>query len=96
MEYKEEVVIVKSGGTSGMVRTIEELWRAALGEIELQVSRPNFITWFKNSALLEKREGTAFIGLPNGFAKAWVEDKYCKIVLGALRTLDEEIKKVEF
>lgn len=74
----------------------KELWESALGEIEIQVSKPNFVTWFRNSQLLDKREGAALIGLPNNFAKEWVENKYSKIILGALRNLDETTKKVEF
>lgn len=75
---------------------LKELWQSALGEIELQISRPNFVTWFKNSQLLDKKEGAALIGFPNNFAKEWVENKYHKIILGALRNIDETTKKVEF
>ncbi len=75
---------------------LNEIWRAALGEIELQISRPNFLTWFKNTSLLEKKEGVALIGLPNSFAKEWVENKYGKIVLRALRNLDETTKKIDY
>ena len=32
----------------------EETWQSVLGEIELQISRPNFLTWLKQSRLLEK------------------------------------------
>lgn len=72
------------------------LWQAALGEIEIQISHPNFVTWFKNSALVDKNDSAAIIALPNAFAKEWIENKYSKIVLGALRALEENIKKVEF
>lgn len=75
---------------------LKELWQSALGEIELQVSRPNFVTWFRNSNLLDKKEGAALIGLPNNFAKEWVENKYYKVILGALRNIDETTKKLEF
>ncbi len=74
----------------------DQLWQSALGEIELQVSRPNFATWFKNSKLIDKKEGTALIGLPNNFAKEWVENKYNKVILGTLRGMDDSTKKVEF
>ena len=40
-----------------MPENLNQLWESALGEIELQVSRPNFITWLKNSHLIEKQEG---------------------------------------
>jgi len=75
---------------------LKELWQTALNEIELQVSRPNFLTWFKNSQLLDKKEGAALIGLPNNFAKEWVETKYQKTVLGILRNLDNSTKKISF
>jgi len=72
----------------------EELWKTALASIELQISRPNFVTWFKNSELIEKNENTAVISFPNNFAKEWVENKYHKIVLKALRDIDKTTKNV--
>ncbi len=96
MERKDEVVLVKTGEASRLVDDIEMLWKTALGEIEIQITRPNFVTWFKNSQLIKKEDNTAFISLPNNFAKEWIENKYHKVVLGALRGLDEGIKKVEF
>jgi chromosomal replication initiator protein len=75
---------------------LEKMWQAALGEIEVQVSRPNFVTWFKNSKFLHKKGSAACIGLPNNFAKEWIENKYAKVVLGALRSLEESITKVDF
>ncbi len=76
---------------------LNSLWEKALGEIELQVSRPNFVTWLKNSKLLNnKNDGAMTVGLPNNFAKEWVENKYHKIILGALRNIDSNIRKVEY
>ena len=75
---------------------LDQAWQAALAEIELQISRPNFVTWFAQSKLIEKSDGTALVGLPNNFAKEWIENRYQRIVLGALRNLDETTKKVDF
>ena len=72
------------------------MWEKALGEIELQVSRPNFATWLKNSKLLIKEEGMVVVGLPSNFAKVWVEDKYSKIILGVLRNIDSGIRKIDY
>src|SRR3989344_325440 len=74
----------------------EQIWQTALGEIELQISRPNYLTWLKHSKLIDKQDGTALVSLPNNFAKEWVENKYQKIILSALRNLDETTKKVQF
>mgnify|MGYP001617942471 CR=1 FL=1 len=74
----------------------EQMWQTALGEIEVQVSKPNFATWLKNSRLLDRQEGIMLVGLPNNFAKEWVENKYQKIILNALRNIDQTTKKVQF
>jgi chromosomal replication initiator protein len=33
------------------------LWQAVLGEIELSISRGNFVTWFKSTCLLKQADG---------------------------------------
>ncbi|MEK7162686.1 MAG: chromosomal replication initiator protein DnaA [Patescibacteria group bacterium] len=76
---------------------LNQLWQSTLAELELQISRPNFLTWLKNSRLIKKEEdGKVLVGLGNNFAKEWVENKYHKIVLESLRSFDETIKKVEY
>jgi chromosomal replication initiator protein len=76
--------------------TIDELWIRSLGELELQISRPNFLTWLKNSRLVDNKDGDAIVALPNHFAKEWVEAKYGKMILGILRTEDSSIKKIVY
>lgn len=72
----------------------EELWQAALGEIELSISKANFITWFKNTSIISNKDGKVVISVPNGFAKEWLENKYNLYILRALRNFDESIKSV--
>ena len=64
----------------------EELWDKTLTDIEIDVSKANFITWFKNTALCAYNEGKITIGVPNAFAKDWLENKYQKNILKALRS----------
>jgi len=75
-----------------------DLWQAVLGEIEIQISRPNFLTWLKQSRLMgvEERDGVALVGLPNNFAKEWVKNRYHKIILGSLRNFNPSIKNVDY
>jgi chromosomal replication initiator protein len=70
----------------------EELWQAALSEIELSISRANFITWFKNTAILSNENGHVVISVPNGFAKEWLENKYNRYILQALQNIQSDIK----
>lgn len=74
--------------------TNDDLWKAALAEIELSISKANFITWFKNTAVLSVQDGRVSIGVPNGFAKEWLENKYRSYILKALRNIQGEIKEV--
>jgi chromosomal replication initiator protein len=74
----------------------EGLWELVLAELELQISRPNFLTWLKKSALVEIRQGEAMIVLPNYFAKEWVEAKYNKLVFGLLREKEPSVKKINY
>ena len=75
---------------------LDQLWQLTLGEMEVQLSRANFATWLKNSHLVEKKDGTFFVSLPNNFAKEWVENKYNKNILGIIRNFDDSAKKLEF
>jgi chromosomal replication initiator protein len=72
--------------------TNEELWQAALNEIELSISKANFITWLKGTKIISNLEGKVVISVPNGFAKEWLENKYNTYILRALRNIQPDIK----
>jgi len=74
--------------------TNEELWQAALGEIELSISKANFITWFKNTSLTSIKDGHIIVSVPNGFAKEWLENKYNLYILRSLKNILGEVKSV--
>ncbi len=74
----------------------KELWQVTLSEIELSISKANFITWFKNTEIQSKRDGVVTIGAPNGFTKEWLENKYNKTILKILRNNSSDIKEVKF
>lgn len=76
--------------------TLKQLWKTALGEIELCVSKPNFITWFKNTELKNKKEGIAIINVPNGFNKEWLQNKYYNLILKTLKNLSPDVKEIQF
>lgn len=74
--------------------TNEEIWQAVLGEVELAVSPANFVTWFKNTSILSAHDGRVNIRVPNGFAKEWLENKYNRYIITALRNFIEDVHEI--
>ncbi|MCA9328273.1 chromosomal replication initiator protein DnaA [Candidatus Saccharibacteria bacterium] len=62
------------------MQEVAGIWQAVLGEIELTVSRGNFVTWFKNTHLLDYTPERAIIGVPNIFIKQQLERKYTDLL----------------
>jgi chromosomal replication initiator protein len=75
---------------------LKDLWQSVLGEIELTISKANFITWFKNTKIHSKKNGVVVISAPNGFTKEWLENKYNKLIFKILRNNSPDIKEIQF
>jgi len=76
---------------------INELWQQALGEISVNVSKPIFLSWFKNADLLEvQQDGVAIISCRNNFTKEWLQEKCHKLILRSLRNVDSNVKNVSY
>src|SRR3989344_5127393 len=76
---------------------LNQIWQSTLSELELQISRPNFLTWFRNSRLMKKDEnGQAIVGLANNFAREWVQSKYHKLIIETIHSFDESVKKIDY
>lgn len=71
--------------------THDELWQKSLTSIELSISKANFSTWFKNTTILSADNNHVVIGVPNGFAKEWLENKYQSYILNALREIEPSV-----
>ena len=74
----------------------EELWQIVLNETELSISRANFITWFKHTFISHNDQGVITVSVPNGFTKEWLENKYHKLIMRAIRTTCPEVRSVEY
>jgi chromosomal replication initiator protein len=73
----------------------EQIWQAALGEIELNLSKANFTTWFKNTFISSYEDGRAILCVPNAFTKSWLETKYHKEIASALEhVVNQKIKEI--
>jgi len=75
---------------------LKELWKTVLAEIELSISKANFITWFRNTKIHNNKDGVVTVSAPNGFTKEWLENKYNKQILKILRNNSPDIKEIQF
>ncbi|KKR34827.1 MAG: chromosomal replication initiator protein DnaA [Candidatus Magasanikbacteria bacterium GW2011_GWA2_40_10] len=74
-----------------------EIWQAVLAELELSISKPNFVTWFKNTDILSYQDGCIILCLPSEFAKLYVEKKYNQMIVKSLeRVTGKPIKRLEY
>ncbi len=73
-----------------------KLWEDSLSALELEISKPNFNTWFKNTHIAKEDRGTVSVGVPNEFVKEWLYSKYHKTILRALRGTESSIRSVEY
>jgi chromosomal replication initiator protein len=74
----------------------DALWQTVLGEIELSVSRGNFVTWFKNTQLIKLKDNIAVVGVPNIFVKNQLERKFNDLVLEILSKNGTSPDRVEY
>ena len=73
-----------------------QLWENTLRELENELSRANFSTWFKNTAIIKQEDGTVIVGVPNEFVKDWLQNKFHKMILKSLRNLSDHIRSIEY
>jgi chromosomal replication initiator protein len=73
-----------------------KLWDTTLAEIELQVSKANFTTWFKNTFIAKQEDGVIFLSVPNEFVKDWLSHKFHKTILKILRERNEQVRNLEY
>jgi len=97
-EYNISAVKVRFHFHFMLIDSLEkkQLWEKALAEIELSVSRPNFLTWFQNTNISDCGRDIITLNVPNAFAKDWLSGKYHKIIIKALRALFPAIRNVEY
>ncbi len=65
-------------------RTPREIWETALGELQVQVSKPNYRTWFSKTIGLSYEDNKFVIGVPNTFAAEYLEKNQRSLIEKAL------------
>lgn len=73
-----------------------ELWQNALVQIELGTSEASFRTWFRSTDIVSREGSTIHVAVPSKIVKEWLKEKHHKLILKTLRSLDPNIRTVEY
>lgn len=75
----------------------QELWKQVLGDLELQVSKPNFASWFKNTFISAVDQNHITVSVQNDFTKTWLESKYKRDILKSIqRATGDAVRDISF
>jgi chromosomal replication initiator protein len=75
-------------------RTPKEIWEIALGELQVQVSKPNFRTWFSKTTGFSYQDNQFVISVPNTFAAEYLDKNQRTLIekaLGGLTAPDIQV-----
>ena len=74
----------------------KKLWDSVLVEMELNLSKPNFNTWFKDTAIIKQEDGAVYLGVPNTFVQDWLGSKFHNAILKSIRSLSPNIQSLHY
>jgi len=77
-------------------RTPKEIWEIALGDLQVQVSKPNYRTWFSKTIGLSYQDNQFIIGVPNTFAAEYLEKNQRSLIEKSLTGLTSPAVRVVF
>jgi len=66
------------------MNSAKEIWEAVLGELQLQVSKPNYVTWFKGTEGLAYDGSLFLVGVQNDFVAEYLDKNQRSLIEKAL------------
>ena len=78
---EEKIAHLLDAGEASLLQSTDavvperDIWQAALGELQLQMTKATFDTWVRNTRLLSCQDGDFVIGVHNAFARDWLENR---------------------
>jgi chromosomal replication initiator protein len=61
-------------------RSAAEIWKAALGELQIQVTRSNYETWLSDTVGLSYQRDQFIVGTPSVFAAEWLDKRLLSLI----------------
>jgi chromosomal replication initiator protein len=73
-----------------------EVWQAALGELQLQMTRETFNTWLKPTRIISYEDGTLIVGVENGYVKEWLSNRLLATIQRTVTSIVGRTVEVKF
>jgi chromosomal replication initiator protein len=74
----------------------EQAWQAALGQLQMEMPKASFDTWVKEAECLSYEDGLFIIGVPNTYARDWLEGRISSTVTRMLTGIMNRTVSVRF
>jgi len=79
-----------------MNRPPKALWEAALGQLQLQVTKPNYETWLQGTRGLALEDGVFTVCVPTDFIGEWLRDRLSDLITKTLSGIVGQTLQVAF
>ena len=73
-----------------------DTWRAILGDLQLQVTKPIYETWLKDTEGLSLTDGHLAVGVPTPFAIEWLERRMYHLIRQTVHKVTDRPIEVRF
>ncbi len=77
-------------------RSAQQIWETALGELQIQVNKPNYRTWLDKTAGLSYQDEQFVIGVPNTFVAEYLDRNQRSLIEKVLTGLIHHEVQVQF
>ena len=74
----------------------QQIWKSALGELQIQVSKPNYRTWLENTLGLSYQDHQFVVGVPNTFIAEYLDKNQRSLIEKTLIGITGHDTKVIF
>jgi len=69
-----------NGEEAAVERRAEHAWQIVLGQLRGEMSKATFDTWVRDTRVVAFDDGVFTLGVPNAYARDWLEDRLTKTV----------------
>lgn len=77
-------------------RTAQQIWETALGELQIQVNKPNYETWLRRTVGLSCQDKQFLVGVPNTFVAEYLDRNQRSLIEKVLTGILQQEVRIEF